>query len=144
MWDRFSVCFFFVCVLVSEVDGDLLSLLVTVLWWSWLILPSETLAIKLVFWVATGWFLKATLEHQYNFRNFLSLILLILILHPWKHLLVTALIYDRNILKTNEAKKLQKIKTARRNSIFIFSFNRIKISEFCYSRFNALCLIWKP
>ena len=36
-----------------------------------MILTSETLAIKLVSWVAPEWFLKASLEHQKNFRNFL-------------------------------------------------------------------------
>ena len=40
------------------------------LWRSQLILTSKTLAIKLVFWVAPEWFLKATLD-QRNFRNFL-------------------------------------------------------------------------
>ena len=32
----------------------------------------ETLAIKLVLWVAPEWFLKVSLEHQNNFRNFLN------------------------------------------------------------------------
>ena len=36
-----------------------------------MILTSETLAIKLVYWVAPEWFLKASLEHPKNFRNFL-------------------------------------------------------------------------